>query len=176
MEVFQRFFERIVELCQAAGLVWGKELLFDATQVRANASVDSLVPRFYLRAKEHVNELFATDPTDSSSAEDESSVPSPELMAELQIPAADTAPRDLPWRATADERTQLAAANQGTWRLLEQRRLDPERTALHGYQRLSALRVSRTDPDAALMRLKGGGPNQRIRTIPASCASPAAFV
>src|SRR5438094_307408 len=51
MEVFQRFFEQVVELCQAAGLVWGKELIFDASQVRANASVDSLVPRFYLRAK-----------------------------------------------------------------------------------------------------------------------------
>ena len=70
VEVFHRFFERIVELCQAAGLVWGKELLFDATQVRANASVESLVPRFYVRAKEHVNELFATDPSDSSSVED----------------------------------------------------------------------------------------------------------
>jgi hypothetical protein len=47
---------------------------------------------------------------------------------------------------------------EGTWRLLEQRRLEPERAARHHYQRLSALRVSRTDPDAALMRLKGGGP------------------
>src|SRR5919199_3168672 len=50
VQVFQRFFERVVELCQQVGLVWGKELIFDATQVRANASVDSLVPRFYLRA------------------------------------------------------------------------------------------------------------------------------
>src|SRR5215210_1687785 len=30
-DVFQRFFERIVELCQQAGLVWGKELYFDGT-------------------------------------------------------------------------------------------------------------------------------------------------
>jgi transposase len=57
VEIFNRFFERTVELCQAAGLVWGKELIFDATQVRANASVDSLVPRFYLRAKAHIEEL-----------------------------------------------------------------------------------------------------------------------
>src|SRR5215211_4016011 len=58
IEVFQRFFERIVELCQAAGLVWGQELLFDATKVRANADLDSLVPRFYWNAKQHLAELF----------------------------------------------------------------------------------------------------------------------
>src|SRR6266542_6545237 len=46
LAVFRRFFERVVELCQEAGLVWGKELLFDATKVRANASVDSLRPAY----------------------------------------------------------------------------------------------------------------------------------
>src|SRR5262249_45857432 len=40
--VFRRFFEAIVEQCQQAGLVWGRELSFDATQVQANASLDSL--------------------------------------------------------------------------------------------------------------------------------------
>ena len=32
VEVFRRLFERVVELCQEAGLVWGKELFFDATR------------------------------------------------------------------------------------------------------------------------------------------------
>src|SRR6478735_2825300 len=45
LAVFRRFFEHVVERCQAAGLVWGKELFFDATRVRANASVESVVPR-----------------------------------------------------------------------------------------------------------------------------------
>ena len=31
--IFQRFFEQVVELCQEAGLVWGRELFFDATKV-----------------------------------------------------------------------------------------------------------------------------------------------
>src|SRR5574342_747406 len=31
--VFQKFFEQIVELCIAAGLVWGKEISFDGTLV-----------------------------------------------------------------------------------------------------------------------------------------------
>ena len=47
VETFQRFFEHVVELCQDAGLVWGKELFFDSTNVRANADIDSLMPRFY---------------------------------------------------------------------------------------------------------------------------------
>src|SRR5215217_4910081 len=37
IEIFQRFFEKVVDLCQAVGLVWGKELFFDATKVRADA-------------------------------------------------------------------------------------------------------------------------------------------
>jgi transposase len=37
LSVFRRFFERIVEMCVEAGLVWGEELFFDATKVEANA-------------------------------------------------------------------------------------------------------------------------------------------
>jgi transposase len=44
LAAFERFYERVIELCMAAGLVWGKELFIDATKVRANADVDSLVP------------------------------------------------------------------------------------------------------------------------------------
>src|SRR5919205_481363 len=70
IEVFQRFFDQIVELCQAAGLVWGKELLFDATKVRANADLDSLVPRFYWQAKQHLTELFDEVQAPSSTEND----------------------------------------------------------------------------------------------------------
>src|SRR5215204_4752017 len=59
--LFQRFFEYVVAWCQQAGLVWGKKLFFDATKVRANADVDSLVPRWYLEAKTHLADLFADD-------------------------------------------------------------------------------------------------------------------
>ena len=33
LAIFQRFFHHVVELCQEAGLVWGKELFFDGTKV-----------------------------------------------------------------------------------------------------------------------------------------------
>jgi transposase len=44
VDIFQRFFEQIVDLCQEAGLVWGRELYFDATKVEANAGIPSPSP------------------------------------------------------------------------------------------------------------------------------------
>src|SRR4051794_14679702 len=65
LPILQRFFEHVVDLCQQAGLLWGRELFFDATKVRANAALNSVVPRFYLQAKEqakeHLADLFAAD-------------------------------------------------------------------------------------------------------------------
>src|ERR1700730_3165725 len=62
VDVFRRFFEAIVEQCQQAGLVWGKELYIDATKVKANASLDSLKPRFAVEA--HLANLFEIEPND----------------------------------------------------------------------------------------------------------------
>ena len=59
VEVFRRFFEAIVEQCQQAGLVWGQELYFDGTKVLANASTDSVKPRFAVEA--HLAHLFAPE-------------------------------------------------------------------------------------------------------------------
>src|SRR5712691_8542567 len=60
VEVFRRFFEAIVDRCQQAGLVWGKELYADATKVNANASMESVKPRFAVEA--HLANLFAAEP------------------------------------------------------------------------------------------------------------------
>jgi transposase len=57
LEIFRRFFERVVEQCLAAGLVWGQELYIDATKVAANAALASLQPRFAVEA--HLERLFA---------------------------------------------------------------------------------------------------------------------
>ncbi len=56
LEVFQRFFEQIVQLCMDAGLVWGKELHVDGTLAEANADYDRQIPRFAWQA--HVQSLF----------------------------------------------------------------------------------------------------------------------
>jgi transposase len=63
LEVFRRFFERIVEMCFEAGLVRGHELYFDATKVEANASLDStrsrsLVENLENRLEGHLASIF----------------------------------------------------------------------------------------------------------------------
>src|SRR5256714_15502204 len=69
VEAFRRFFDAIVEQCQAAGLVWGQELYFDGTKVQANASVDSLKPRFFVEA--HLAELFGDETGELSEETDQ---------------------------------------------------------------------------------------------------------
>src|SRR5438128_11377146 len=59
VDVFRRFFEKIVEQCQDEGLVWGKELYVDATKVQANASLASVKPRFFVEA--HLAALFGAE-------------------------------------------------------------------------------------------------------------------
>src|SRR5215472_3411217 len=59
LEVFRRFFEAVLEPCRQAKLIWGKELFFDATQVTANAALDSLLPRFAVEA--HLAALFGAE-------------------------------------------------------------------------------------------------------------------
>src|SRR5258706_6832333 len=58
LEVFQLFFERIVELCMQAGLVWGEELYIDSTKVRANASINGMIEKAEFEAQQHLDQLF----------------------------------------------------------------------------------------------------------------------
>ncbi len=139
LDIFRRFFERVVELCQEAGLVWGKEIFFDATAVRANADADSLVPRWYVEAKAHLDDLAWTEP------------PTTEQEARRDEPT----PARLPFNGSAADEARLAATNAATWKLLESCRLDPERPpGRGGYQRRARQHVSTTDPDATLLRTK----------------------
>src|SRR6266704_5651724 len=82
VEVFRRFFEAVVEQCQQAGLVWGRELYIDATKVQANASRDSVKPRFAVEA--HLAHLFAAEakeePTTTATSNE------PESIAPLLLP------------------------------------------------------------------------------------------
>jgi transposase len=148
LPIFQRFFEHVVDLCQQAGLLWGRELFFDATKIRANADVDTLVPRFYWRATQHLDELFA-DATAAAPPGGEEP-PAPEDDAHAATP-----PRALPVSLPAAESEALTAENAARWSLLEHRRLDPDRPPSGPYQRLTDFRVSTTDPDAAPMKVGG---------------------
>src|SRR3954470_20246596 len=137
--IFERFFEQVVDLCQAAGLVWGRELYVDVTKVAANAAVDSLVPRFAYDAKAHVANLFA----------DELAV------AEVQPELANDDPPASIVRLPIDPE-RIPAEDDPPWRLLEERRLDPHRSAVGSYQRTTDFRISPTDPDATPMWTSAG--------------------
>jgi transposase len=93
LAVFRRFFEAIVEQCREAGLVWGKELYFDATQVKANASLQSVAPRFAVEA--HLGELFTEG-----------------VGVESGPVGGDGQPIDLPAPITEAEREQLTRTNE----------------------------------------------------------------
>jgi hypothetical protein len=51
LEVFRQFFEVIVEQCQRVGLAWGRKLYIDATQVQADAAMDSLTACIAVEAR-----------------------------------------------------------------------------------------------------------------------------
>jgi transposase len=143
LPLFRRFFEHVVDLCRDAGLVWGEELLVDATKVRANAAVASLVPRLAEVVGDHLVELFGTDDTVAAAptaAESGAAAGEAPLMLH---PAAITAPEPSP------EPTRR-------WDLLEECRLDPARPRSPGYERLSVREVSRTDADATPMTMRDG--------------------
>jgi transposase len=147
LPTFDRFFERVVELCQEAGLVWGKELFIDATKVRANADVDSLVPRFYQQAKQHLQDLFADE---GAAAQADAGVVGADESPNESMPVGDLRPQ------RTEEEPSLAQENLATWKLLEEHRLDPARPASAGYRRTSDFMVSTTDPDAVPMRARNG--------------------
>jgi transposase len=93
LAIFRRFFEAIVEQCHGDGLVWSKELYFDATQEKANASLDSLTPRFVIEA--HLGDLFADDASDA---------PAPNANSNRPVKA--------PASITEGEHQQLVHANE----------------------------------------------------------------
>lgn len=123
LAVFEQFFEQIVDLCRAAGLVWGQELFFDGTAIRANADIDKLESRPAWQAKQHVQALFGSDLEGESSA-------SPLAPAHNAEPTVTSPPA-----------------------LVEKYRTPPTNEKHKAvYVRTADLKVSPTDPDATPMR------------------------
>jgi transposase len=175
VEVFRRFFEAIVDQCQQAGLVWGKELYADATKVQANAALSSMKPRFAVEA--HLAVLFAQEADEHEEAKEEAiqhgngleqeaadgrldspvaCLPSttPEGVDELVEPSL---PRQLP--TVLDEALQedLTTLNSERHDWIE-RLGEPDRSLIRGkYRRMADFWVSTTDPDATMMNSKGEG-------------------
>ena len=158
LDVFRRFFEVIVNQCQQAKLVWGRELYFDSTQVNANADLDSLAPRFAIEAREALQEhLAALFDSESAQPENSNDQPVNALSPERQLEETCLSqPVSLPTRISEARREELTEENTARhdWIAEEGRQ---QRDVYGSYQRTADFRISTTDPDATPMRLKGGG-------------------
>jgi hypothetical protein len=125
-------------LCAAAGLVWGEELYFDATKIEANASLESITPRFAV--EQHLQDLFEEDPQVPDGASGDA--------------ARATAAEDLDLLPTSED-AQLICANaaKSDW-ISKAGRQDREVKGTF-YRRKADLFLSKTDPDASPMKRKG---------------------
>ncbi len=85
LTIFQQFFERIVELCRQAGLVWGEELYFDSTKVQANADIDRLIPRVEREAQQHLRQLFSAEAQTEEPVTRVTSSPATTLPSEPEV-------------------------------------------------------------------------------------------
>jgi transposase len=138
LAIFRRFFEAVVEQCQAAGLVWGRELYIDGTKVEANAALHSLRPRFYVEA--HLRQRFP----DEAAPPATDGTPGPPAPAALPIASSD----------------DLTAANAGRHDWLAEGGRQDRQPTVGRVRRRSArradLEASTTDPDATPMDTAGG--------------------
>ncbi len=183
VEVFRRFFETIVDQCQQAGLVWGKELYADATKVQANAALSSMKPRFAVEA--HLAALFAQEAEEKEEAKEESihhgngvdqefadgrmdspgaCMPSatPQGVDELVEPSP---PRQLPPSLDEALQEELTTLNSERHDWIE-RLGEPDRRIIRGkYRRMADFWVSTTDPDATMMNSKGEGTRLGYHTL-----------
>jgi transposase len=139
LSVFREFFERIVQLCVEAGLVWGEELYFDATKVDANASLDSIASRFYV--EEHLDELFTEDellnPNQEDSVATDGGGDSP-VDDFYELPSAD------------DEVLIAENAARDDWISRDGRQRREQKGV--SYRRKADFLASKTDPDSSPMK------------------------
>jgi transposase len=146
IEMFRRFFDAIVEQCQEAGLVWGRELYFDGTKVAANAGKESVKPRFAVEA--HLSSLFDTE-VEEPVEEQEQRIP-------LEEPAGSNPLVQLPVSLSPTAYEELSQHNEERHDWIEEVGAQDRRVKGRSYQRIADLKVSTTDPDATIMHSKGG--------------------
>ena len=133
-DVYERFFDHVVDLCQDAGLIEGKKLFLDATLIKANASMDSLVSRPIYQelnqtSDEYLETLWKENPLSEESQQTE------------------TDKSDL-----LEDQPALGAGEEGRGKDSGSRRQSTKDTAAPGERLKTNERwVSRTDPEASII-------------------------
>jgi transposase len=138
LDAFRRFFEEIVQMCAEAGLVWGEEFYFDATKIEANASLESITPRFAV--EQHLQDLF------------EGASPNPDgVSGDTARATATEDPDSLP----TSEDVELVSANAAKSDWISKAGRQDREVKGDFYRRKADLFLSKTDPDASPMKRKG---------------------
>ena len=111
--------------------------------VEANASVDSVKPRFFVDA--HLANLFSAEAEEGGA----------EAVQEVSQEEPPT-PKPLPTSLSPEEYDALTQHNEARHDWIEHLGAQDRRVTSRGYHRMADLRVSTTDPDATLMPTKDG--------------------
>jgi transposase len=149
-KLFQEVFDYSVRLCQSAGMVGGRHISGDRSLVKANASLDSMVPRIVQQsAEEFVERVFAENSGDDDDLPGPGSItfvteqPSYPTQLPVVVSEADTSSEITP--AEVEEATK--AAPEGT----TDESAEGEEEAEKKIVLSNATHFSRTDPDATLI-------------------------
>jgi hypothetical protein len=148
VQVFRRFFEKIVEQCQQADLVLGRELYIDSTKVQANASRNSVRPRFAVEA--HLSMLFsdqAEEVIGEAEQEEQDASQVESASPQSSQPLEQVSPMELPTVLSAEQRSELSQQNEERHDWIEQLGAQDRRVSSRGYQRMADYLVSTTDVD-----------------------------
>jgi len=131
----------------------GKRAFVDATKVKANASLDSLKPRFAVEA--HLANLFEIETNDVHEANDQQA-PQAEALGQSVEQEEVHVPMQLPTSLSPQEYEELSQQNATRHDWIEQ--LGAQNRSVTGrcYQRIADVRVSTTNPDATIMLHKDG--------------------
>ncbi|MFC1952542.1 IS1182 family transposase [Chloroflexota bacterium] len=86
MDVFEKFFERSIQICAEAGLLKEGPVYVDATHIGAAASLDSLIKREEtvrppLSVKDHVRKVYEDNPVPQSEGDATVSIPTSDYAA-----------------------------------------------------------------------------------------------
>ena len=134
-----RLGERTLRRCQAS--------------VKANASLDSLKPRFAVEA--HLAHLFEIE---TNEVDEEHDQPIPQAEASSQSVEGEEVrvPMQLPTSLSQEEREALSQQNAARHDWIEEVGAQDRSVTGRGSQRIADLQVSTTDPDATIMLHKDG--------------------
>ena len=122
--------------------------------MQANASKDSLKPRFFVEA--HLSTLFSDHPEDATGEGEQDARQDESAAAEPSPQGEKSSLVESPTSLSPEQRFELTQQNEERHKWIEQLGAQDRRASSRVYQRMADYLVSTTDPDATLMETTKG--------------------